>query len=477
VRESLREREILFRIAPHLVKPLPILLPLYRNARRGPWTIRAGMLAYDALSAGKSLPGHRMLTRDETLERAPGLDSEGLLGAALYYDGQVEFAERLVLENALSAKDHGATVMTYARVDKLLIEDGTVTGVEIKDLFSDEGYAMRGRMLINAAGPWVDEVAATLDARRLIGGTKGSHIIVAPFAGAPVTALYVEAKADRRPFFIIPWNANFLIGTTDKRYDGDLDAVEIEDQEIEYLLAETNRVVPKAQLTRASIVFTYSGVRPLAHTQVNDEQRITRKAFVHDHAPQLKNFLSIVGGKLTTYRSLSEQAVNLVFKKLHLTAPPCTTQQTSLPGAVTPDFEAFRRQFREQHNLPPGTGDRLLRIYGARVTDLLKSAGNDPALHEVLAGTGAITAEIVFSFQHELARTLGDCLLRRTMIGLSASVGIGADKAVALAAQKYLGWTEERAGREVESYRRYVRRFHPDRNPRVSKDADASMPP
>src|SRR2546425_6108165 len=184
VRESLRERETLFRIAPHLVRPLPILIPIYSNARRGLWTIRAGMIAYDLLSFDKSLSHHQMLSCEEVLKRAPGLNAKGLRGAALYYDAQVEFAERLVLENALSATEQGATVVTYARVDTLRIENGTVSGVEFTDPFSDQRYFARARIVVNAAGPWADQVLAGLGAKRMIGGTKGSHIIVAPFAGA-----------------------------------------------------------------------------------------------------------------------------------------------------------------------------------------------------------------------------------------------------------------------------------------------------
>jgi len=131
------------------------------------------MLAYDALSLGKSLPAHRMLSRDAALEQAPGLNSKELLGAALYYDAQVEFAERLVVENALAAKDHGATVMTYARVEKFIVDQDNVLGVELTDLISNERHSMRGRLTINAGGPWVDKVAGPLATRRLIGGTKG----------------------------------------------------------------------------------------------------------------------------------------------------------------------------------------------------------------------------------------------------------------------------------------------------------------
>jgi glycerol-3-phosphate dehydrogenase len=462
VRESLRERETLFRIAPHLVRPLPILIPIYSNARRGLWTIRAGMIAYDLLSFDKSLSHHRMLSCEEVLKRAPGLNAEGLRGAALYYDAQVEFAERLVLENALSATEHGTTVVTYARVDTLRIENGIVSGVEFTDLFSDQRHFARGRIVVNAAGPWVDQVLAGLGAERMIGGTKGSHIIVAPFAGAPATALYVEAETNHRPFFIIPWNSNYLIGTTDIRYEGDLDAVEIEDREIDYLLRETNRVIPDAKISRESILYTYSGVRPLAFTSDRDEQSITRRHFIHDHAPRLKNLLSIVGGKLTTYRSLSEQAVDLVLKKLRRPALPCGTSDTPLPGAVTPNFGSFCEQFCQESRLPEPTSERLLRLYGTRAPGVLKLAAEDHTLLETIGSEiGTLAAQVVFSFQHELAQTLSDCLLRRTMAGFSSSVSIGEAEAAARIAQRHLDWSEDRARREVESYRRYVSRFHP----------------
>jgi len=207
VRESLREREVLFCIAPHLVKPLPMMIPLYGDALRGRWIIRVGMIAYDVLSLDKSLPHHRILSPAEALQKAPGLNVEELLGAALYYDAQVEFAERLVVENALSARNHSATIKTYARVDEFMVEKDRVIGVGITDLATNESHSIRGRVSINAAGPWVDQVAGRSDpveVTRLIGGTKGSHIVVGHFPGAPETALYVEAKTDRRPFFINP---------------------------------------------------------------------------------------------------------------------------------------------------------------------------------------------------------------------------------------------------------------------------------
>ena len=498
VRESLREREALLNISPHLVRPLEILVPIYKHARRGVWTIRAGMIAYDLLSFGKALPRHRMLSRTETLQRVPELSSEGLLGAAVYFDAQVEFAERLVLENALSAVAHGATVITYARVNKFLIEDDRVYGVEFAEVQSptsnvqspaaagsadilsadrdrdsserivaatprgssptiwedadDERHTATARIVINAAGPWVDQVLAESgsDSPRLIGGTKGSHIIVAPFPGAPATAIYVEAETDQRPFFIIPWNRNYLIGTTDIPYDDDLDHVPVDGEEIDYLLRETNRVIPKAELTRKHILYTYSGVRPLPLTGDQHASDITRQHFIREH-PSLGNLFSIVGGKLTTYRSLAEQTVDLVFRKLQRNSLACATHREPLPGS----------KVQSPTSNVQSPSDRLRRIYGTRSALVMNLLAEDSSLAEVFdAATGAIAAEVVFAFKHELAQTLSDCLLRRTMVGLNSTCGLEAVEAAARIAQKHLGWSETRVVQETAAYRNEIsRRF------------------
>jgi len=325
VRESLHEREILLKIAPNLVRPLPITIPIYKAGKRGPLTIRAGMVLYDLLSWGKSLPRHRMLSRAQTLELLPGLNPEGLVGSALYYDAQVEFPERLVAANVLSARANCAEVLTHTRVTSFAVEDGKVSGVE---LISEDGRKQfaEAAVVVNAAGPWIDQVLqrAPVNSPKLIGGTKGSHLVVPPFSNAPANAIYLEARSDGRPIFIIPWNKLYLIGTTDVRFEGNPDEVRCEPWEIDYLLAETNIALPNAGLTRDSILYTYSGVRPLPVTDDKDEQNITRRHFIREH-PQLPNLLSIVGGKLTTYRSLAEECVDLIFRKLGKDSPPCRT--------------------------------------------------------------------------------------------------------------------------------------------------------
>ena len=224
VRESLREREHLFRLAPHLVKPVPLMMPFYGHNQRPPWMIRTGMLAYDALSWDKTTTRHRILSREETLERFPGMDSEDLHGAAVYMDGQIVWSERLCVETVLTAHYDGAVIRTHAAVDGLLMENGRVRGVRYTDTLTGERYELHGRLVINAAGPWVDAVlreTGSGSSEQLIGGTKGSHLIVDPFPGAPSDVVYYESQKDGRLILVVPWGRRYLIGTTDIRIDGD----------------------------------------------------------------------------------------------------------------------------------------------------------------------------------------------------------------------------------------------------------------
>jgi glycerol-3-phosphate dehydrogenase len=464
VRESLRERETLLKIAPHLVKSIPILIPIYKSARRGELQIRAGMLLYDLLSYDKTLPRYRMLSRDETVTRAPALKQVGLTSAAVYYDAQVEFAERLVLENVLDAQAHGAQVLTYAQVTRISTENGKATGVEFST--NSQSKTVRSSFVINAAGPWVDELLKTSgNTNRLVGGTRGSHIIVAPFNGALPLALYAEAQTDGRPFFIIPWNGNYLIGTTDIYFSGDPGQVRCTEEEIKYLLAEANHILSTIELKRSDILFSYSGVRPLAFTANQDEKSITRRHFIREHH-ELSNVCSLVGGKLTTYRRLAEECVDLVFKKLRKRAERCTTAEDPLPGA-----KAFKSFCSESANdlVAPAIIERLLRIYGSRTSELFEICAREVRLFQPLnASSQVLSGEVVFAFEREMAQTLVDCLLRRTMCGLNGDLAIGEDEAAAKIACKFLGWSEERAQQEVNNHRLYIKRM--EVNPKAAAD-------
>jgi glycerol-3-phosphate dehydrogenase len=499
VRESLRDREALLHIAPHLVKPLGFLVPIYKRNSNGPLIIRLGMNLYDTLSYDKSMDRHKMLSRKKVEEREPGLNPEGLKAAAFYYDGQVEYAERVAVENAISARDHGATVITYANVENLIIEGGDVKGVEFTDVFTGESHTARAPVTVNVAGPWVDEVLAELQAPgtdknvgRFMGGTKGSHLIVDAFPGAPKgEALYVEARKDGRPYFIVPWNGRYLIGTTDLRYEEDLDYVKASEEEIQYLLDETNYVIPGANLTRDDVLFTYAGVRPLPYNPEGETGGVTRSHVVFDHAtgdsaaggkvksqsaelPPVGGLLSIIGGKLTTYLNLSRQTTDVIFKKLERKGPKSTSRKTPLPGSDTADFGSFVDGFKAASKTPDVIRDRLLKLYGVRAAEVLAIGEDDPELLTPLSPiesveTALIGAEVIWAFREEMAETLSDVLLRRTMAGYGPRVALDVVEPAAQVAVKHLGWDEERAEREVREYREWIQRYNPkefgDREP------------
>ena len=444
VHESLRERITLRRIAAHLVRPLRICIPIYEGARRGPLLIRLGMIAYDMLSVGKTVPGHDMLSRKELLEEEPGVLSEGLRAAARYYDAQIRFTERLVVENLVGARAAGAEIRTYCKVTAINVDDGAVRSVGFTDTLTGQQHEIEASVVVNAGGPWVDDVLATAPGKspQLIGGTKGSHIIVSPFAGAPRDAFYVEAAADGRPFFIIPWNGLYLIGTTDLRYEGDIAALRASREEVDYLLNETNRVFPQAELKVEDIHYAYTGVRPLPYQEKGPESAITRRHIIKENRDIASGLISIIGGKLTTYRNLAEQTIDRVGKLLGRKLPDCRTHDTLLPGTYR--IEEARSALETLDALSPPGVERLLAIYGGRAAAIADLAGSEPALGQTVdANRTVLAAEVVFTIREEMVRTLTDIVYRRMMVGFGANQGRDLYAAIADLAAGEFQWTAD----------------------------------
>jgi glycerol-3-phosphate dehydrogenase len=465
VRESLREREWLLRAAPHLVKPLRLVLPFYERNEHDRRVLRAGMVAYDVLSFDKSVPRHKLFTRDKVTELIPSLDRTGLQGAAAYYDGQIEYAERLSVEAALAARAAGAVVLNHARVERLVVEGDRVVGAEFTDLTTGGTHHATASVVVNAAGPWLDKVLGLLDGRsvpRMTGGTKGTHMVVDPFPGAPSDGLYYEAIEDSRPLMVLPWLGRYLLGSTDERFEGDIDTVSTDDDEIAYVLRETNRILPGADLRPEHLLWCYEGVRPLPYQAEGPTSDISRRHDVHDHAPQVEGLLSVVGGKLTTFRQLGQEATNSVLRKLGAGRRPAVTRRLRFPGAGAADFATFSRGLLAASPLPPPVTERLLRIYGTRATGVVILAASDPALAEVIdEEAAAVAAEVVFAVREEMAGSLADVVARRMMTGLSADLGTGSLAAVARIAEKHAGWSADRVTQDIEHYHRYITRFRP----------------
>ena len=305
VREALHDREILLRNAPHLVNPLLLTIPIYGDRSRPYWKIWAGMILYDIFSYDKTVPEHRMMPRRKFKQMFRSVSGKGLNGGAQYFDAQASLAERLCWENIRAATDSGGVALNYTSVTKLHRKGDRITGITCRDEMDGTEFEIRGHektIVINTAGPWVDRVCAVAEkdgkpapiGTRKMGGTKGSHIVVPPFPGAPGTAMYVEAESDGRPFFIVPWLGQYLIGTTDIPFDGDLDRIKADNNEIDYLLNETNSIFPGAGLDRSSVTFTYSGVRPLPYVEGKKAGSITRRHILFDHTKEgVSNAISL----------------------------------------------------------------------------------------------------------------------------------------------------------------------------------------
>lgn len=468
VRESLREREWLLNAAPHLVKPLRFVLPFYSTNVHSQSALRLGMLAYDVLSFNKSVGHHSVFSRKALLKRYDGLNPIGLTGGATYFDAQVEFAGRLVLEVTKSARSGGALTLNYAQVDELIVKDSNhrVTGVRFVDRLTGDRHEATAKVVINVTGPWVDELLTTsgptLTKERLIGGTKGSHFIVDPFPGAPHDAMYYEAVADGRPLMVIPWLGRFLIGSTDHRTDGDLDTIRSGSVELDYVLRETNRLFPLANLTATSVLYSYCGVRPLPYDADKPEGQVTRRHILHRHGPGLTGLYSVIGGKLTTFRALAEEFVdeilreNFAIKPRKRTSP---TRRARLPGAGV-DLPGLAARLQRTTALSESVIARLIQIYGATARDVAQLAASQPSLAEVIdESTCTIAAQVVHAVRCEQAVTMTDLLARRTMIGLEPDLGLGAMAAVGRTLINHCGWSEARVAVDSAGYLRYLERL------------------
>ncbi|MEM9161795.1 MAG: glycerol-3-phosphate dehydrogenase [Cyanobacteria bacterium P01_F01_bin.4] len=471
VRESLREREILLRTAPHLVKPIPMTIPIYGSGSRSYWEIQAGMLLYDVLSYDKSLPNHRMLPAAKLQQLFRAVNPEGCKGGAQYFDAQVEYAERLCLEIVLSAQAAGAEMLNYVTVTQLHQQGKRIVSLTCEDGLTGETFTVKGHdktVVINTAGPWVDEVCrraqagdmpAEIAKTRKIGGTKGSHIIVDRFPGAPDSAFYVEALTDGRPFFILPWLGMCLIGTTDLRFDGDLDRVKADNDEVDYLVQETNRVIPSAQLTRQSVKFTYSGVRPLPYAAGKKTSSITRSHVLYDHTKEgVDNLISLVGGKLTTHRQVGEEMVDAAFLKQQRQAQPSPTREAPLPGAMKPTDERVLTAIATYSGtVSRDLMDHLFTLYGARAVEVMQLIQATPALGEpIVPDLPDVKAQVVYAVRSELAQTILDICRRRTAVSMQGDYGRAAARVVADTLRDYCGWTAERCDRNLTDYTTYM---------------------
>ncbi len=460
VREGLREREILLRLAPHLVHPLRFLIPLYGGFLHR-MKLKIGMILYDLLSYDKSLPNHGYLGKKEVLEAEPELAENGLKGTYVYYDSQIALTERLCMENVLSARKHGAMLLNHAKVVGLMKKNGSVSGVRVRDVLSGKTSEFRSRLVVNVGGPWLDEVVREVrsNERPLARTTKGIHLVTPKVTGNAV-ALFAS---DGRAYFVMPWIGFTLVGTTDTDYGQDMDAVKAEVDDVEYLRTEVQKAFPRAQWNR--VFYTIAGVRSLLRIEGLKESSVTRRHIIYDHEKRegFKGLISVIGGKLTAYRGISQDVVDAVCDKLG-TGTHCTTAKESLPGADSAELERVKTQARSiarEHGVTAETLNHLVSLYGSRCKEVLDYAKKDRRLRERICRTNPdIMAEVAHAVEKESAFTLSDFMIRRSLIAWRRCEGLDCCTKVAKMMGKLLRWSNREVSSQIAAYKNEIAMRH-----------------
>ena len=463
VRESLRERETLHRLAPHVVRPLPFLVPIYRDSSRRLIEVRVGMKLYDWLAPRGDRERYRVLSPIDTLSLEPRLRAHDLKGAGYYFDDLLVFPERLCLENVLSACRHGARAFNYAEVEDVLRDThGAPAGVRVRDLLTNRVVSLHARVIVNATGPWVDRLRARAGieerGRHIVRTTKGIHCLLPRLTERAV----YHSAGDDRMIFVIPWREFSLVGTTDTDFDGDLDRLHATADEVSYLLGEVRHALPDPRVDVSQVAYTYAGVRPLSFEEGRRASDVSRAHKVVAEAGG--RFLSVTGAKLTCFRSLAEEVGNGVMRALGRRVAS-RTRTLTLDGA---DEEAGTVEARtwldvsadaEASGLPLATLERLVATYGRGYRRIVELAGKVPAGGERLCPSNPeVVAQLHHAVHDELAVSLQDVLLRRTGIGTSACQGRDCAQAIGERMAQLQGWTARRLTAELDAYGAHVAR-------------------
>ncbi len=464
--EAVSERRVLQDIAPHLVNPLGFLFPVYKDSRRGVFTINVGMWVYDGLALFRSPRRHRKLGKAAVKKEYPTLGADALKGALLYYDCATDDA-RLTLETALDALGAGGVVLTHARVIGLLRgEGGRLVGVRVRDLIGGGEVEVKANAVINATGPWTDRTRglSSEGARPLLKPTKGVHIVI-DSARLPLPSAVVQFHPrDGRVLFAIPWGDRTYLGTTDTFYEGDPALVAADRADIDYLLESANHHFPDARLVPEDVISTWAGLRPLiAPPEAVGASNVSRE---HEIKVDPDGLITIAGGKLTTYRRMGAEVVEQALSYLRVLglAPrqlrAANTGEEPLPGAVgwpqNDDASAVSRQILEagKGRVSEATALMLANVYGMRGVDIAGRAATSQLLANALVpGRPEIMAQIDHAVEKELAAALNDVMIRRTQLYYrDLDQGLGAAPAIAARMGALLGWDEARIAEEVAAY-------------------------
>ncbi|MDH3599787.1 MAG: glycerol-3-phosphate dehydrogenase/oxidase [Candidatus Tectomicrobia bacterium] len=468
MRESITERRTLMQIAPHLVHPLPVLVPTYGHGLQGPEVFAAALRINDLVSFDrnrlrdpqKHIPRGRVISKQACLQQLPGLDPQGLTGGALFHDAQVYNSERLTLAFLQSAAQVGAALANYVEVTGLQLDDHRVTGVTACDVLHGEHFDIRARTVVNACGPWVPHVQHLLN-RPLPAAplryAQSMNIVTRPLfdhyaVGIPSRAGYrdadVVANKGKRLLFIAPWRGRSIIGTTQTACPEAAGDVRITEQDVHAFLDEVNQSYPPACLQRDDVTFVHGGHLPLSRldAQTGDVQLAKHYRLDNHRREGIQGLISVTGVKYTTARQVAERVVDRVFVMRGQKPIRSRSATTPLYGGQIDQWETFVQTETAKH--PQGVDDvdlrRLIANYGTAYPNVLKYLDAVPAADAVMR------AEVRHAVREEMAQRLSDVILRRTELGTAGAPDAGALRVCAEVMQAELGWSAARREQECQ---------------------------
>jgi len=462
VAESLREREKALAIAPHLTESQQFLYLLYDGYPESKWLLNLGLTFYDLAAVTILTQRHRMLSAARVLAREPHLRSTGLRGAGLYWDVLTDDA-RLTIDVAKGAAEAGAHLLTHAAVTGLLIEEGLARGVIVTDTYTGGSFDVHARQVVNAAGPWSDQVQAMESGQpsHTLRPTKGVHIVLRKSDFPLNTPIFLRSPDDNRVVWPTPsLEKDFVyIGTTDTDYTGDIDDVFPDTEDIRYLLNVANYAIPEARLTEQHVMGSWAGLRPLVAPEPGVSASKTSREHVITEGKT--GMLTISGGKLTSNRLMAKQLVDAALRGIKQSARKSTTARTPISGA---DRAVAERAAHEAKlaGVPDFIADAWIRRYGSNARDILALWRAVPVNREVLGVRGLTRAEIIYAVQSEMVQTLSDLLVRRTAAFFwDQTGGLSRVDAVADELERLVPWEPGRRAQEISDYLSLVQKHRP----------------
>lgn len=463
VKHASKERMWMFRALPHITEPIPFLIPVFKKGKNTFVRMLLAGTLYDILSGFKNTDKSAFLSKEKTLEKIPNLRSNTLKRSLFYWDGIMDDA-RVTLETILSAREYGAITVNHVKADSFIKETNSelgeiVKGVTAIDTLSDEKITIKAKIVINATGPWTDQVIGILgDESKLLRTTKGIHIVTKKLFDSNTVVVIVTD--DRREMFVIPFRKKYtLIGTTDTDYRDKFDHVAVTQEDIDYVISAVNNDFPNS-ITKDDVISAYSGIRPLILSpKAKSETKTSRWFEIIETRP---NLLTVTGGKYTIFRFMAEKSVNKCLEILDLNKKdyPCKTEKSQLHGGqgITYIFDYLRKHvppLMKKYDLDFEVVDHIVHTYGTAHTTIFDLIDKNEKLKERIAEDRPhILAEIIYIVENEMCQTLSDFLLRRTQLQLIENQALDCVEKVAKEMGKILGWDNKRQKEEIENYKK-----------------------